>query len=180
MTHTTYTVFAGDDNVTTRSRKQSAIDIAVAQHQASQGAVTFTVRTNVGTEVFRMESVTPKAGRAKPFGRIETPNFEFEPVDGADEVAYVRNRIKTVVLRRNDKTGYVVLDTRTNTRHNADSTKTARQVTNRLQTERKVQVAAQRDAAAAAKAKAKQDREEAKQAVQTAAAEAMEGALQDA
>jgi hypothetical protein len=133
MTNTTkYEIRANDAVVAIRSKKDAAIKLAHGEHQVAQGKSTVTVVTNAGTEVFRMEAVVAKAGRAKPFGRTEVPNFPFEPLEG-HTVAYVRNRIKTVVFRADDRSGYVVVNTVTGRQYKVENTSAARRITNGLQ-----------------------------------------------
>lgn len=154
MTATTYTVTRDGDAVLTRSRKEAAIALAKVAHGDAEGRSAVAVVTGAGTEVFRLEPIVTAAGRAKPFGRTETPNFEFEPVEGFTP-AYARNRIKTVVFRANDRSGWLVVDFRPEGgRFEVANTNEARAVTNRLQQE-----ARQAKAQAIADAKAAKEQE---------------------
>lgn len=75
---------------------------------------------------------TPVHGRAfNPWERVETPKFQAPHIDGL-RPAYTRRRIETVVYRKIDETGWVVLDTRSNTRYDVSTTAQARAITNAL------------------------------------------------
>lgn len=153
--HTTYTVFLNGTEVETRSRKESAIQIADSK-AAENPFATLTVVTSAGTEVHRVEPPVSKGKNFKPWTRTETPKFEAPEIAGFTP-AYVRNRIGAVVYRANDRSGWLVVETKTGKQHNAVNTAEAREITNKLAADRRAAKEAEAKEAKEAKEAAKAD-----------------------
>jgi colicin import membrane protein len=191
-----------------RSRKDAAITLAEKLFAENPG-MTVTIVTDAGTEVQRFEveaneTETPdedeveqlvEAGaseevvaeavsrRAKPWTKaVTTEAFEAPEREGMT-LAYVRARTATGVYRKDDKSGWVVLDTRDNTEYEVENTAQARTITNRLEAELKAKNLEIKAAAAEAKATAKAEKAAAravKLAADTEAKEARKAARAEA
>lgn len=138
MASTIYTVFEanaeGDfaDSNISRSNKQSAINAAVELRNTAKAAVQ--VRTGAGTVVFEMKNPGSRVikSRVPSFTRTEADLPENFTTPEGTTPAYVRKRAGLVVCRKDDRSGYVVVDTRTGKSHEVSSTVEARELTNEL------------------------------------------------
>ena len=169
--------------IASRSEKDAAIALAEATHAENAGMLTVSVLTEKGTEVFRLDSVmeadepddlpetmdepsadgeaedAPEApvatttGRTKPWTRVAEARFEAPEVEGYT-LAYTRTRTKTGVYRANDKSGWLVLDTRSGEQVVVENTVQAREKTNALEAAEKVARQAAKEAAKAERTKA--------------------------
>ena len=139
--------------VATRSEKEAAIKLADATHAENAGMLTVTVTTEAGTEVHRVDSILEPdevetepvdetadvdddavavvSTRTKPWTRTAEARFDAPELEGWT-LAYTRTRTKTAIYRANDKSGWLVLDTRDGSRFEFENTKTAREKTNEL------------------------------------------------
>jgi len=135
--------------VATRSEKEAAIKLADATHAENAGMLTVTVTTEAGTEVHRVDSILEPdevetesvdetdaevavvSNRTKPWTRTAEARFDAPELEGWT-LAYTRTRTKTAIYRANDKSGWLVLDTRDGSRFEFENTKTAREKTNEL------------------------------------------------
>lgn len=178
--NTKYVISADGAEVDTRSRKDAAVTLATEYHLANPGS-TVTVVTDAGNEVFRQEpavsedaaveqaeevaedSETPEetaeavaegVKRFKPWSRVEEVTaFDAPELENAT-LAYSRTRTKTAIYRKNDKSGWIILDTRTGEQWEYENTHDGRMKVNELQDEYRRQVAQEREAAEAARKEA--------------------------
>lgn len=105
---TTYTIFAGDVEVGTKSKKSTAVDLA-RQARAERG-VDVRVVTQAGTEVFVL-AAPKKIKMSPPYTRVvDLPEGVVVP-DGM-RVAYFRPRRNAAVLHDGEE--YFILDTASN------------------------------------------------------------------
>jgi len=169
MSNSSYTVVSAEGLIATRSSKASAIKLA----DEARGDLEIIVTTSRGTVV---HTVRPLRERAKPFTRTEVPTFEAPAVKGFT-VAYTRARIQTVVLRADDKSGYLVLHVPTGVKTEAANTTEAREITNKLGealAKQKAEKAAEEKAEKAAAREAKRVAKEAEAAATEQPAELVE------
>ena|ERR1044072_4768780 len=95
MSTTTYTVFAGTDEVTKASKKSKAVEAAQAYRDEHKVAVE--VRTGAGTAVFSLDA-PKKIKMSAPYTRVvQVPEEVVELIDGA-RVAYKRPRVGFALL----------------------------------------------------------------------------------
>jgi hypothetical protein len=169
---TSYTIQAESaegvtSDIDTRSKKGAAIELA-EQYLAENEGVIVRVITNAGNVVETLGEAldeTPAeevvvSNRTKPWSRTVEAGFDAPEVEGFT-LAYTRNRIATGVYRANDKSGWLVLDTRDGSRTEVENTKLAREITNELSAKHLTETKAARDAA---QVEAKRVRDEAKAA----------------
>jgi hypothetical protein len=203
---TTYIIQANGEEIGTRSDKEAAIKFADAAHAENAGMLEVTVATDHGTVVHTIASIAesdePEAeveddeepetevatsARTKPWTKTAVATFEAPEIEGYT-LAYTRSRTKTGVYRANDKSGWLVLDTRSGERFEFENTATARTKTNALEAAYKVaraeqlarEKAAKAEEAAAKKAQAASDKaaKEAAKAEAKAAKEAAKAAVE--
>lgn len=150
MPSTTYEVKVNGETVETRSKRDKAIAVA----EALDAVGTIEVVTNAGTVVHTIER--GEAGtHFKPWTRVEQPTKFEAPAIAGYTPAYVRNRVKAIVYRANDRSGWLVLDTVSDARTECKTTAEAREVTNAM-------AVAHKEAKEAAAAEAKAAKEAAK------------------
>jgi hypothetical protein len=207
---TTYIIQANGEEIGTRSDKEAAIKFADAAHAENAGMLEVTVATDHGTVVHTIASIAESdepevetvvegeddeepetevatSARTKPWTKTAVATFEAPEIEGYT-LAYTRSRTKTGVYRANDKSGWLVLDTRSGERFEFENTATARTKTNALEAAYKVaraeqlarEKAAKAEEAAAKKAKAADDKaaKEAAKAEAKAAKEAAKAAAE--
>jgi hypothetical protein len=168
--NTQYLVLLDGETVETKSKKDRAIQAAEALRAENSGAE-IVVTTGAGNTV---HVVKLKGTHAKPWTRTETHEGIEVEVPAGYTVAYTRKRVGAVVARADDKSGYLVI-TDTGVQTPVTNTKEAREVTNQLAADHRVEVAAKKeqDKAAKAEAKAKRDADRAEaRAAKEAAKEA--------
>jgi hypothetical protein len=112
-----------------------------------------------------VEAAVP-SNRTKPWTRVTTANgFEAPELEGYT-LAYTRSRTKVAIYRANDKSGWLVLDTRDGSQTVHENTTEARLHTNRLtdafNTEQAKARADEKEAKAKERAEAKAKREQEK------------------
>jgi hypothetical protein len=168
--NTTYDILVNDEVVDNKSKKSAATELAEAKH-AEDTTQKVEVKTSNGTSVLVLE---PKTKGARPWTRTEThDSIEVEVPEGYT-VAYTRARVGAVVARADDKSGWLVITTDGN-QTPAENTKVAREITNQLAADHKVEQEKARQAELIAKAEAKAkrdaDRAEAKAAKEAEKAE---------
>lgn len=106
MATTTYTVFAGDTEVGTKSKKATAVELARKARDEHKAAVR--VVTQTGSVVF--EAAAPKKIKmSPPYTRVVDLPEGVEAPDGM-RVAYVRPRRKAAVLHDAEAGEYRILD----------------------------------------------------------------------
>jgi hypothetical protein len=182
--------------VDTRSEKDAAIKLADDLHASEGGMVAFQVVTDAGTVVYELTSVdedeqvketeeVPVEGgeegetvtviRTRPWSRVATPRgFEAPEIEGYT-VAYTRSRTKVAIYRADDRSGWLVLDTRDGSQTKHENTKEARFHTNELTaafTREQAQLKAEAKAAKAKEIADKKAAREAEKAEKEAAKEA--------
>jgi len=151
--NTTYEILVNDEVIDSKSKKSSAVEIAEAAH-AEDTTRKVEVKTNAGNSVMVLE---PKTKGARPWTRTEThDSIEVEVPEGYT-VAYTRARVGAVVARADDKSGWLVITADGSTP--AENTKVARELTNKLAADHKVEQEKAREAQAVAKAEAKAKRD---------------------
>jgi hypothetical protein len=175
MASTKYTVnaVAADGTVTdtelSRNAKPAAIELATKYRNDHGTAVQ--VVTGTGTEVFALKAPGTRVIRNKTpqYTRIEKDIPEGFKAPKGTTPAYGRKRAGLVVCRKDDHTGYIVVEVATGTEHVVSGTRQACILTSELGAKDRVAKAAAADAAKVAKAA---DKEAAKVAKDAAAADA--------
>lgn len=151
---TTYLVLVDGEQVATKSKKASAIEVAEGL-RAERPDAAIEVQTDKGTVV---HTVKMKGTHAKPWTRTETHDGIEVEVPAGYEVAYTRKRVGAVVARATDKSGWLVL-TESGDSYEVTNTVQAREVTNTLAAEHAKQREADKKAEAERKAETKRQRE---------------------
>jgi len=138
MPSTTYSVFEANaegefvEAGITRSSKASAEKQATELRNTAKVAVE--VRTGTGTVVFSLKAPGSRviSSRVGQYTRVETDLPEGFTAPKGTTPAYQRKRAGLVVCRKDDKTGYIVVEVASGTQHEVDGTKAACQLTSAL------------------------------------------------